>query len=212
MTRRTATWTLATATLASILVGPAARADDAPKTEPRSVLDFQVMDIDGKPVDLADYKGDVLLIVNTASKCGNTPQYAGLQDLFEKYREQGFRVLAFPANEFGKQEPGTNEEIKTFCMTKYDVTFPIFSKVVVKGDGIHPLYQYLTADSTNPDFAGPIGWNFAKFLVGRDGKVIARFAPKEEPESPRSSRRSSRPWPPRGAEPDGVRISPVDAG
>src|SRR5690242_17408196 len=124
-----------------------------------SVLDFKVNDIDGKPVDLSKYKGEVLLIVNTASQCGFTPQYKGLESVYEKYKGQGFEVLAFPANEFGQQEPGTNPEIKNFCSSNYSVTFPLFSKIVVKGEGIHPLYRYLTSKETDPKFAGDISWN-----------------------------------------------------
>lgn len=146
-----------------------------------SVLDFQVKDIDGKDVDLAKYKGKVLLIVNTASQCGYTPQYKDLQAIYEKYSGKGFEILAFPANEFGAQEPGTNSQIKEFCSTKYNVGFPLFSKIVVKGPGIHPLYGYLTSKQTNPQFAGDIPWNFTKFLVNRKGEVVARFAPKEKP-------------------------------
>ncbi|SIN74430.1 glutathione peroxidase [Singulisphaera sp. GP187] len=156
---------------------------DEPAKKPTSVLSFQVNDIDGKPVDLSKYKGEVLLIVNTASQCGNTPQYEGLEAVYEKYKAQGFEVLAFPANEFGRQEPGTNAEIKTFCSTKYNVKFPLFSKIVVHGKGIHPVYKFLTEPETNPKFAGPISWNFAKFLVNRKGEVVARFLPKDAPES-----------------------------
>jgi glutathione peroxidase len=148
-----------------------------------SVLDFSVKDIDGKDVELSQYKGDVLLIVNVASKCGYTPQYKGLEAVYEKYKDKGFKVLGFPANEFGGQEPGTNEEIKTFCTSKYDVKFPMFSKIVVQGNGIHPLYQFLTSKDTDPKFAGPIPWNFTKFLVNRKGEVVARFAPGDKPES-----------------------------
>ena len=171
------------AALASALCAAMASAQEPAKAD--SVLKFTAKDIDGKPVDLARYKGEVLLIVNTASKCGNTPQYKGLETLFEKYKPKGFEVLAFPANEFGKQEPGSNADIKTFCSTTYDVTFPLFSKVVVKGKGIDPLFEYLTSPETDPEFAGEIGWNFAKFLVNRKGKVIARFKPGENPESPK---------------------------
>ncbi len=146
-----------------------------------SVLDFHVKDIDGKDVDLAKYKGKVLLIVNTASQCGLTPQYKELEELYEKNKDKGFEILAFPANEFGKQEPGSNEEIKEFCSTKYKVTFPLFSKIVVKGEGIDPLYEYLTSKETNPKFAGEIKWNFNKFLVNKKGEVIARFEPKVKP-------------------------------
>jgi len=158
-------------------------AEPSAKT-PTSVLDFHAKDINGTDVPLSKYQGKVLLIVNTASQCGLTPQYKGLEATYEKYKDQGFQVLGFPANEFGKQEPGTNDEIKQFCSTKYNVTFPMFSKIVVKGEGIHPLYDYLTSDKTNPKFAGTIGWNFAKFLVNRKGEVVARFDPKVAPDSP----------------------------
>jgi glutathione peroxidase len=149
-------------------------ADDGAK-KPASVLDFHVKDIDGKDVSLSSYQGKVLMIVNTASQCGLTPQYKDLEAVYEKYKSQGFEILAFPANEFGSQEPGSNEEIKTFCSTKYHVSFPLFSKIVVKGKGIHPLYDYLTSESTNGKFAGQIPWNFTMFVVNRKGEVIARF-------------------------------------
>jgi glutathione peroxidase len=151
--------------------------------KPTSVLDFHAKDIDGKDVDLASFKGKVLLIVNTASQCGLTPQYKDLEAIYEKHKGQGFEILAFPANEFGKQEPGNNEQIKEFCTTKYKVSFPLFSKIVVKGKGIDPLYEYLTNESTNPKFAGEIPWNFTKFLVNRKGEVIARFEPRATPTS-----------------------------
>ncbi|MGO9600899.1 MAG: glutathione peroxidase [Isosphaeraceae bacterium] len=151
---------------------------------PASVLDFTLKDIDGKDVPLATFQGKVLLLVNTASQCGNTPQYKGLQETYQKYKDQGFVVLAFPANEFGAQEPGTDEQIKQFCAANYKVGFPLFSKIVVDGKDIHPLYKYLTSEDTNPRFAGPISWNFAKFLVNRKGEVIARFDPGVVPESP----------------------------
>ncbi len=170
------------AAAAPLLVSHAVSAQE-PAKKPTSVLGFQVQDIDGKLVDLSKYKGEVLLIVNTASQCGYTPQYEGLEKVFGKYKDRGFEVLAFPANEFGHQEPGTNPEIKSFCTTKYNVTFPLFSKIVVKGEGIDPLYQFLTSKETNPKFAGPIAWNFAKFLVNRKGEVIARFASEDEPET-----------------------------
>jgi glutathione peroxidase len=154
-------------------------AGDAGK-KPTSVLDFHVKDIDGKDVDLSGYQGKVLMIVNTASQCGLTPQYKDLEAMYEKYKSQGLEILAFPANEFGSQEPGSNEEIKTFCSTKYHVSFPLFSKIVVKGKGIHPLYDFLTGEATNPKFAGPIPWNFTKFVVNRKGEVIARFQPDKK--------------------------------
>jgi glutathione peroxidase len=140
---------------------------------------FTMNTIDGKPKPLADYKGKVLLIVNVASECGNTPQYKGLEALYQKYKDQGFMILGFPANNFGGQEPGTEAEIKDFCDRKYGVTFDLFSKVEAKGDRISPLYKYLT---TETGFDGDISWNFAKFLVGRDGKVLARYSPKTQPD------------------------------
>ncbi|HEY7117767.1 MAG TPA: glutathione peroxidase [Tepidisphaeraceae bacterium] len=146
-------------------------------------LQFKVKDIDGKDVDLSQYKGKVVLIVNVASKCGNTPQYKQLEEAYKKYADKGFVILGFPANEFGHQEPGTNEQIKEFCTSTYNVDFPMFSKIVVKGDGQADLYKYLTDKQTNPKFAGPITWNFEKFLVGRDGKVVARFTPKTKPDA-----------------------------
>jgi glutathione peroxidase len=154
-----------------------------PAKKPTSVLDFRVKDIDGKDVDLSRYKGKVLLIVNTASQCGFTPQYKDLQAIYEKYKDQGFEVLAFPANEFGAQEPGDNPQIKEFCSTHYNVGFPLFSKIVVDGSGIHPLFAFLTSEETNPKFAGKIPWNFTKFLVDRKGEVIARFQPADKPTS-----------------------------
>ena len=156
----------------------------ADAAKPKSVLDFKVRDIDGKDVKLKQYKGDVLLVVNVASKCGYTPQYEGLQAIYEKYKSQGFYVLGFPANNFGGQEPGKNEEIKEFCQSKYKVTFPMFAKISVKGADQDALYQFLTSKETNPQFAGEISWNFNKFLVDRDGKVVARFSSKDTPESP----------------------------
>jgi glutathione peroxidase len=146
------------------------------------IYDFTMDDIDGKPRQLREFEGKVVMIVNTASFCGNTPQYAGLQTLYERYREQGFTILAFPANDFGKQEPGDNKEIAEFCYTKYSLEFPLFSKITVVGDQKHPLYRYLTEHTS---FQGEITWNFQKFLVNRQGEVIARYAPKEQPLTPR---------------------------
>lgn len=148
-----------------------------------SVLDFKMRDIDGKDIKLNKYKGNVLLVVNVASKCGYTPQYEGLQATYTKYKEKGFYVLGFPANNFGGQEPGTETEIKEFCTSKYHVTFPMFAKISVKGDDMDPLYKFLTSKETNPDFSGDITWNFNKFLVDRNGKVVARFSSKDTPES-----------------------------
>lgn len=167
----------------ALLAATATFADDKPQEGPNSVLSFNVKDIDGQDVDLSQYRGDVALIVNVASECGYTPQYEGLEQIYKRYKDRGFTVLGFPANEFGQQEPGTNAEIKQFCTSKFGVTFPMFSKIIVKGPGIHPLYQFLTSEQTNPEHAGEIPWNFTKFLVNRQGEVIARFAPKDKPES-----------------------------
>lgn len=143
-----------------------------------SVYDFTLDDIDGKPLPLSQFKGKVLLLVNTASFCGNTPQYSDLQTMYEKYQEKGLEILAFPANNFGKQEPGTNEEIKSFCFTKYSLTFPLFSKISVKGEDKHPLYRYLTEQSP---FPGEVEWNFQKYLVDRSGNVVARYHHRTKP-------------------------------
>lgn len=143
-----------------------------------SVYDFTLNDIDGNPVSLSQFQGKVLLLVNTASFCGNTPQYEGLQSMYERYKSKGFEILAFPANNFGRQEPGTNDEIKTFCYTKYSLTFPLFSKISVKGDDKHPLYQYLTERSP---FPGEVEWNFQKYLVDRTGNVVARYHHRTKP-------------------------------
>ena len=145
---------------------------------------FTMTDIDGKTVPLSQYQGKVILAVNVASKCGFTKQYEGLQQLYEKYKDQGFVVLGFPANNFGSQEPGTDSEIKSFCTTKFNVTFPMFSKISVKGKGMHPLYQYLTSPEQNGEFGKPITWNFNKFLIGKDGETIARFGSKADPLDP----------------------------
>lgn len=144
------------------------------------VLSFKMKTIDGDEKDLSDFKGEVLLIVNTASKCGFTYQYQGMQELYEKYRKKGFRVLAFPANNFMKQEPGGDSEIKEFCQTNFGITFDIFSKIDVKGKDIHPLYKYLTEES---EHKGKISWNFNKFLVGRDGKIAARYGSTTKPQA-----------------------------
>lgn len=147
---------------------------------PASLHDFTVPNIDGNEVKLSKFKGQVVLVVNVASRCGLTPQYEALEALYRKEKARGFTVLGFPANNFGNQEPGSNEEIKEFCSAKFNVSFPMFSKISVKGEDIHPLYKWLLAQTDNPN---DIEWNFAKFLVGRDGKVIARFAPGAKPDS-----------------------------
>ena len=152
------------------------------------VLNFKMKKLDGKEADLSTYQGKVVLIVNVASQCGLTPQYAQLEQLHEQFGEKGLAVLGFPANEFGAQEPGTDAEISTFCTSKYGVKFDMFSKVVVKklDDGPEPcpLYKYLISKETDPKFAGPITWNFEKFLIGRNGEIVKRFAPKVKPDSP----------------------------
>lgn len=142
-----------------------------------NIHEFTLPSIDGKATPLSAYKGKVTLLVNVASKCGYTPQYTGLEALYQKYKDKGLVVIGFPANNFGAQEPGTNEEIKTFCSTKYNVTFPMYGKVSVKGDDKTPLYGYLT------ETGGDVKWNFTKFLVGKDGKVVGRFEPGVKPES-----------------------------
>ncbi len=147
-----------------------------------SIYEFKPTNINGKETSLSEFEGDVLLIVNTASECGYTPQYEGLQALQQKYSEKGFNVLGFPANNFGGQEPGTDEEIKKFCKVNYDVSFPMFSKLSVKGSDQHPLFKYLT-NADNPDFTGQIKWNFEKFLISKDGTLLRRFQSATEPES-----------------------------
>jgi glutathione peroxidase len=146
--------------------------------------DFTVTTIDGAAQPLKDFAGKALLVVNVASQCGLTPQYAGLEALYEKYKARGLAVLGFPCNQFGGQEPGTEGQIKTFCETRFGVTFPLFAKLEVNGAGRDPLYAFLTSQATQPDGPGDIQWNFAKFLIGKDGAVLARFSPTETPESP----------------------------
>lgn len=153
----------------------------------RTIYDFTLNSIDGQPTPLSSYKGKVVLLVNVASRCGYTPQYAALESLYEKYKDRGFVIVGIPANNFGAQEPGTNAEIKTFCSSKYHVTFPMMAKVSVKGSDITPLYQFLTDKSLNPKTGGEIGWNFTKFLVNADGKVVDRFDSAVEPDSPQVS-------------------------
>jgi glutathione peroxidase len=148
-----------------------------------TIYDFNVDDITGKPVQLVRYRGKVLLVVNTASKCGFTPQYRGLEALYRKYRDQGLEVLGFPCNQFGAQEPGSEEEIAAFCETNYGVTFPMFAKIDVNGDATAPLYRYLKREKPGLLGTEAIKWNFTKFLVDRDGKVVARYAPNDTPEA-----------------------------
>ena len=147
------------------------------------LYNFTLNSIDGESIPLSTYKGKVILVVNVASRCGYTPQYSALESLYEKYKDKGFVILGFPANNFGAQEPGTNVEIKRFCSTKYNVTFPMFAKISVKGDDKAPLYHFLT-EKANPTVAGDIKWNFTKFLVDRKGQVVARFESAVTPDSP----------------------------
>ena len=172
------------AAIACAATGCHGKVMDAPKgvamSGTESVYDFTMKTVDGHERKLSEYRGKVLLIVNVASRCGFTPQYEGLEILYRMYRSRGFVILGFPANNFLHQEPGTDAEILTFCRTKYDVTFDLFSKISVKGDDIHPLYAYLTERSPVP---GKITWNFNKFLVDRSGKVVARYDSKVAPES-----------------------------
>jgi glutathione peroxidase len=148
-----------------------------------SVYDFEAQQIDGKAVSLKKYKGKVMLIVNTASACGFTPQFAGLEELHEQYGKKGLVVLGFPSNQFGAQDPGSNDEIASFCQLNYGVTFPMMAKIDVNGPAAHPLYQWLTREA--PGLLGSTGikWNFTKFLVGKDGQVIRRYAPQDPPAS-----------------------------
>ena len=168
--------TLLLTTCCTLLMAASLFADDA------KIYTIPLKDIDGKDATLKTYAGKPLLIVNVASKCGFTPQYAGLEAVWRKYKDQGLMVLGFPCNDFGSQEPGTTAEIKQFCSAKFDVTFPLFDKLHVQGDGQHPLYTALTGAES--PVSGPVKWNFGKFLIGRDGKILARFDSKVTPDSP----------------------------
>ncbi len=171
-----------TCSLAAIALCAVAVADDKPKEATMTgPLQFKMKDIAGKEVDLATYKGKVVLVVNVASKCGYTKQYKGLQELYDKYKADGLVVIGVPANEFGGQEPGQDDEIAKFCESKYGVTFPMMGKVVVKGEGKAPLYKHLTEKETNPKHAGEIGWNFEKFLISRNGEVVGRYKSSVDP-------------------------------
>ena len=164
----------------------AARSPAAAPANPKSVLDFTMQDIDGKDVPLSQYKGKVLLILNVASKCGNTPQYAALEATYAKYKDKGLVIMGFPANNFGGQEPGTDAQIKEFCTATYQVAFPMFHKVSVKTDKtngeIDPLFKFLTTQESKPLSKGDIAWNFEKFLIAKDGTLVARFANKTKPD------------------------------
>jgi glutathione peroxidase len=164
--------------LATFGAAPAGASGERPPA-----LSFTMKANDGTPVDLGRYRGNVLVLVNTASKCGYTPQYAGLEQLYRQYKDRGLRILAFPANDFGQQEPGTDAEIREFCTNNYQVSFDLFSKVTVKGEEKAPLYRYLTEQTAAP-IKGDIKWNFTKFVIGRKGEVVARFEPNVKPDSP----------------------------
>jgi glutathione peroxidase len=173
-------------TLSAMLVGAKTKSgekgDSSSKQIP-AVLNFTMNSLDGKPVNLSKYQGKVVLIVNTASKCGYTPQYKSLQALHEKYKDKSLAILGFPSNDFGQQEPGTDEDIAAFCEKNYGVTFDMFSKVAVKGDDQCALYKHLTSSDTNPKHAGEIKWNFEKFLINRKGEIINRWNSKVAPDS-----------------------------
>jgi glutathione peroxidase len=170
-----------TPTLIILLMALLSFASLSAQEKPMSFYDLKTTSLDGKAVDLSAYKGKVVLVVNLASKCGLTPQYAGLEKLYSTYKDQGFVILGFPCNDFNGQEPGTPEEIQTFCTSKYNVTFPLFEKVSVKGDKISPVYQFLETGYAAPE------WNFHKYLIGKDGKVVDSFASRMVPEDPKIS-------------------------
>ncbi len=181
--RMTGTAARTTGVLLALVVATAVAEPQTEGNTMTTLYEIEAQRITGESVKLAEYKGKVMLIVNTASKCGFTGQYDGLQKLYETYGEKGLVVLGFPSNDFLGQEPGSNEEIQSFCRLNYGVTFPMFAKVAVKGDDAHPLYRFLTSEETNPGFSDKISWNFNKFLVNRDGKVVARFGSRTKPDS-----------------------------
>ncbi len=174
--------TIKPSALASLLLIAGCMAQNPKEVPVKSLYDIEVNTITDESVKMEQYKGLVVLIVNTASKCGFTGQYAGLQALYEKYSGKGFVILGFPSNDFLRQEPGSNEEIATFCKQNYGVTFPMFEKVSVKGKNQHPLYTYLTSERSNPEFGGKISWNFNKFLISRNGKIVKRFGSRTKPD------------------------------
>jgi glutathione peroxidase len=176
-------------TAAVMAIGVAAvttslHAAESSSTKVPDSLNFRMKTLDGKEIDLGRYHGKVVMVVNVASKCGLTPQYAQLQALHEKYAPKGLAILGFPCNQFGSQEPGTADQIKEFCRINYGVTFDMFSKVDVNGNGACPLYKHLTSLDTKPKGPGKIDWNFEKFIIGRNGEVVARFAPRTSPDDP----------------------------
>ena len=177
---RSGRWWILGAVLAGVMAAGAAEG-----VEPvQSIHEFTMTDIDGREVALSDYREQVLLVVNVASKCGFTRQYAGLEKLYQAYKDRVFAVLGFPANNFMGQEPGTEAEIKSFCTLTYGVTFPMFAKISVKGKTIHPLYAFLIDKKLHPEHGGAISWNFNKFLIGKDGRVLGRYGSRTEPDDP----------------------------
>ena len=180
------TISIAFVVIAAVLLAPIVIAREKAKSEDKAVppvLNFTMKSLDGQDVNLSKYQGKVVLMVNVASKCGYTPQYKDLEALYEKYKDKGLVILGFPANDFGHQEPGSDSQIKEFCTANYGVTFDMFAKIVVKGSDKAPLYQYLTDEKTEPKFPGEIKWNFEKFLIGRDGQIVARFRSAVKPMS-----------------------------
>lgn len=173
-------WTAIAFVLAAMAFTPMTQAAD----DAQGILKYSLKSLDGKDVDLSAYKGKVLLVVNVASKCGLTPQYTQLQDLHKKYGDKGLAILGFPCNQFGGQEPGSADEIRTFCTKEYGVEFDMFSKIDVNGDGANPLYKYLTGLDLQPAGTGKISWNFEKFLINREGEPVARFGPRTKPDDP----------------------------
>jgi len=165
-------------------IGSSTAAAEKIEKKPPAALDFRMKTLTGKEVDLSSHLGDVVMVVNVASKCGFTPQYEQLQQLYEKYSDKGLVVLGFPCNQFLGQEPGSAEEIQTFCRVNYGVTFPMFAKIEVNGKGACDLYKHLTSLDTKPKGSGKITWNFEKFIIGRDGEVVARFSPRTKPDAP----------------------------
>jgi glutathione peroxidase len=159
-------------------------AEDAKEKPVPAALSFEVQSLEGQPVKLSDYSGKVLLVVNVASACGATPQYADLQALYEQHKDQGLIVLGFPCNQFGAQEPGSAVQIREFCSREYQVTFPMFAKIDVNGENAAPFYKYLTSQQTKPKGQGKVGWNFEKFVIGRNGDVVGRFGTGVEPTAP----------------------------
>lgn len=175
---------IALVVIVSVALIGLALAAEGPTTRPASVLDHRVKDIHGQDYDLSQHKGQVVMIVNVASKCGLTGQYKALEELYRQYKDAGLVIIGFPANDFANQEPGTNEQILAFCTRQYDVTFPLMSKISVKGPEKHPVYRFLTESETAGHFAGEIGWNFTKFLIARDGSLAARFDSRTKPDAP----------------------------